>query len=585
MSQYRAPWDDIEFLLEHVFAPDARDGAALDLDLARSVAHEAAKFAQAFLEPANRAGDQAGARLEQGAVVTPPGFARAYAAFREAGWNGLRHPERFGGQGLSAVLSTLTEEIWHACNASFALCPMLTGGAIEALLAAADPALQARLLPRLVSGEWTGTMNLTEPGAGSDLGAVKTRAVARGDGSYAITGQKIFITYGDHDMAANIIHLVLARTPDAPAGVQGLSLFAVPRQLLRDDGSPGEPNRVACVALEHKLGIHGSPTAVMQFGDDEGATGYLVGALNDGLKTMFVMMNEARQAVGIQGLALSERAYQHAVWYAGERRQGRIVGEDGSRGDTILRHPDVRRLLLGIKCRIDAMRALAIYLALQRDQAHGGAQAQAGAAARARLDLLVPVMKGWFTETAQRATCDAMQVFGGMGYIEETGAAQYYRDARILTIYEGTTAIQANDLVGRKTARDQGAEARRLLDEIAAAAPPGHDAEGLGEALRAACADLRAAIDAILEQAASAPRAAYAGGVPYLELWGVVAGGWMHALRARAAAHLPQARRQAVLASAGFYARHVLPQAAALRHAIVHGGTQADAYPDDCWVA
>lgn len=583
MSQYRAPWGDIEFLLEHVFARDGQ--AALDLDLARSVAHEAGKFAQAFLEPINRRGDQAGARLEQGAVVTPPGFARAYAAFCEAGWNGLRHPERFGGQGLSAVLATLTEEIWHACNASFALCPMLTGGAIEALLAAADPVLQARLLPRLVSGEWTGTMNLTEPGAGSDLGAVKTRAVARGDGTYAITGQKIFITYGDHDMAANIIHLVLARIPDAPAGVKGLSLFAVPRRLLRDDGSPGEPNRVACVALEHKLGIHGSPTAVMQFGDDEGATGYLVGAPNDGLKTMFVMMNEARHAVGIQGLALSERAYQHAVWYAGERRQGRIVGEDGSRGDTILRHPDVRRLLLGVKSRIDAMRALAIYLALQRDQAHGGAQASPRAAAQARLDLLVPVMKGWFTETAQRATYDAMQVFGGMGYIEETGAAQYYRDARILTIYEGTTAIQANDLVGRKTVRDRGAEARRLLDEIAAAARAGLDGEGgLGEALCAACADLRAAVDAILEQADSAPRAAYAGGVPYLELWGVVAGGWMHALRARAAARLPEARRQAVLASAAFYARHVLPQAAALRQAIVLGGTQADAYPDDCWV-
>ncbi|MBO1015482.1 acyl-CoA dehydrogenase [Achromobacter sp. SD115] len=591
MSQYQAPLHDIDFLTTAVFPLDPhlqRCGSALDAGLARSVVLEAGKFAQGLLDPLNRIGDQQGCRLHEGGVSTPVGFQQAYRAFCEGGWNGLRQPEQYGGQGLSCVLSTLTEEIWHACNPSFALCAMLTGGAIETLLHAASPALKDQLLPRLISGEWTGTMNLTEPAAGSDLGAVRTRAIPLEDGSYAISGQKIFITYGDHDLASNIIHLVLARTPDAPSGAKGLSLFAVPKYLIQDGGSPGARNDVHCTALEHKLGIHASPTAVMQFGAGQGATGYLVGELNQGLMHMFVMMNEARCAVGNQGLAVAERAFQHAVWYARERSQGKVVGEEGA-ALPILRHPDVRRLLLSMKTRIESMRALGMYLSMQRDLAHAGADLEVRSRAQARVDLLIPVMKGWFTETAQRITYDAVQVFGGMGFIEETGAAQYYRDARILTIYEGTTAIQANDLLGRKTIRDGGAQATLLLDEmshlaeamLAGAAP----AREFGRSLRQGCAHLREAIAWLLERHAADPRATHAGAVSYLELWGLVAGAWMQGLRLRAALDggADGAALQAIQASAQFYAGNLLVQSGALRQAISTGGSSIDAFPDACW--
>lgn len=591
MSQYHAPLHDIEFLAASVFPLDAHledCGSSLDASLARSVVLEAGKFAQSVLDPINRAGDIEGCRLQDGAVRVPDAFQHAYRAFCEGGWNGLRQPEEYGGQGLSYVLSTLTEEIWHACNPSFALCAMLTSGAIETLLSAADPALKAQLLPRLISGEWTGTMNLTEPAAGSDLAAVKTRAIPKADGSYAISGQKIFITYGDHDLAANIIHLVLARLPDAPAGAKGLSLFAVPKYLVNSDGTLGARNDVHCTALEHKLGIHASPTAVMQFGADAGAIGYLVGERNEGLKTMFIMMNEARFSVGNQGLAISERAYQHAVWYARERVQGRIVGEE-ERGGTILRHPDVRRMLLAMKSRIQAMRALGMYISMRRDEAHAAGQPETRRQARERVELLIPVMKGWFTENAQRITYDAVQVFGGMGFIEETGAAQYYRDARILTIYEGTTAIQANDLLGRKTLRDRGAQAGGLLDEIrqlARALQEGAAASrAFGERLEHACVHLRAAIDWLLAHGAEDPRGAHAGAAAYLELWGTVAGAWMHGLRLRAAlgGGLEGEARQAAQASAQFYADHILIHAGGLKTAICEGAESVDGFPDTRW--
>ncbi|MBC7858787.1 MAG: acyl-CoA dehydrogenase, partial [Burkholderiaceae bacterium] len=544
MSQYQAPLSDIGFLLKNVFNFDAhaqRCGAESDTDIALAIAEEAGKFARDRIDTISRGGDTQGARWHDSQVTTAPGFKDAYAAFCEGGWAGLRFPEEFGGQGLSPVIATLVDEMWQAASLSFGLCPMLTNGAVEALLTAGSDALKETYLNKLVSGEWTGTMNLTEPGAGSDLAAVQTKAVPQADGSYRVFGQKIFITYGEHDYTDNIIHLVLARTPDAPKGVKGISLFVVPKFVVEADGTLGARNDARCASIEHKLGIHGSPTAVMLFGERDGAVGYLVGEENRGLEYMFIMMNEARFSVGLQGLSVSDRAYQHALEYARERVQGRAVGEDGSQGKAIIRHPDVRRLLLSMKSRNDAMRALAMYVAMQKELAHAvAAGPQAMAEAQSRMELLIPVLKGWFTETAQGVTSDALQVFGGAGFIEETGAAQYFRDARILTIYEGTTAIQANDLVGRKTVRDGGKAAFALLDEIeqdvrALAALDDASAQALSVRLGEACVALRGVVGWLLETNAGNPRAVYAAAVPYLDLWGTVCGGWMHALRVRGA--------------------------------------------------
>lgn len=594
MSQYHPPLSDIGFLLKHVFNLDqhaAQCGIELDTDTALAVAEEAGKFARERIDPLNRVGDTQGARWKDSKVRTADGFREVYREFCEGGWNGLRFPEQYGGQGLCSVMSTVVDEMWHAASFSFALCPMLTNGAVEALLTAASDEIKNTYLSKLVSGEWTGTMNLTEPGAGSDLAAVQTKAVRQEDGSYRVFGQKIFITYGEHDMADNIIHLVLARTPDAPKGVKGISLFVVPKFLVQPDVIPGARNDVRCASIEHKLGIHGSPTAVMLFGEGDGAVGYLVGEENRGLETMFIMMNEARFAVGLQGLSISERAYQHALEYAQERVQGRAVGEDGSLGNTIIRHPDVRRLLLAAKSRIEAMRALAIYVAMQKDIAHSsktGAQAQA--TAQARMELLIPVLKGWLTETAQDVTYDAVQVFGGMGFVEETGAAQYYRDARILTIYEGTTAIQANDLVGRKTLRDKGAAALSLINAIdhdahALRALNHPSAKVLSARLVDGCAALRQSVYWMIEMNASKPRHVYAGAVPYLHLWGVVCGGWMHARRMHAAMHefADSEATTAAALSGHFFAEHLLATAPALSSSIRLGGASVLDYPDTAW--
>ncbi|MBK4739289.1 acyl-CoA dehydrogenase [Noviherbaspirillum pedocola] len=594
MSQYRAPLSDIDFLVTHVFdfaGHAQRCGYDLDRDTLLSVADEAGRFAGEKIDPVNRQGDVQGARWEDSRVVTADGFRDVYRAFCEGGWNGLRFPEQYGGQGLPAVAATIVDEMWHAASFSFALCPMLTNGAIEALLTAAGDELKATYLEKLVSGGWTGTMNLTEPGAGSDLAAIQTKAVRQQDGSYRITGQKIFITYGEHDFTDNIVHLVLARTPDAPKGVKGISLFVVPKYLVNADGTLGARNDLRCASIEHKLGIHGSPTAVMLFGEQNGAVGYLVGEENHGLEYMFIMMNEARFSVGLQGLAISERAYQHALAYARERVQGKAVGDDGSHGNTIIRHPDVRRLLLSMKSKIDAMRALAMYVAMQKDIAHAAAAGtEAMERARSRMELLIPVLKGWFTETAQGVTYNALQIFGGMGFIEETGAAQYFRDARIITIYEGTTAIQANDLVGRKTLRDGGTTVSSLLEEIAADATAlanlDHSAaRALSVRLGDACQALREVVDWMLKEQNSAPRKLYAGSVPYLELWGTVCGGWMHARRMTAALHAPLSpeQRAAVLHSARFYAEQLLPHATALASGIVHGADAALDFADTAW--
>lgn len=593
MSQYQPPLSDMSFLLQHVFNFDqhaSRCGIELDGETALAVIAEAGKFARNEIDPLNRISDQQGARWNDSAVRTPDGFKEAYRAFCEGGWSGLGFPEQYGGQGLSAVVATAVDELWHAASYSFALCPMLTNGAVEALLTAASDELKTAYVAKMVSGEWTGTMNLTEPGAGSDLAAVQTKAVRQEDGHYRITGQKIYITYGEHDFTDNIIHLVLARTPDAPKGVKGISLFVVPKYLVNEDGSLGQRNDVRCASIEHKLGIHGSPTAVMLFGEQEGAIGYLIGEENRGLEYMFIMMNNARFSVGLQGLSISERAYQHALAYAQERVQGRSVGEDGSSGKTIIRHPDVRRMLMTMRSRNDAMRALAIYVSMQKDIAHSNTiGAQASSQAHRRMELLIPVLKGWFTEVSQEITYDALQVFGGMGYVEETGAAQYYRDARITTIYEGTTAIQANDLVGRKTIRDHGEAAFALIDDIEQDARlplPDHVASKIiSGRLIDACLALRETVAWMLEKNASNPREVYAGAVPYLALWGTVCGGWMHAHRLHAAASdaVSTEQKTAVALSAQFYAEQFLTKATADAQVIRLGGTSLLAFPDSAW--
>lgn len=454
MSNYTAPLRDMQFILNEVAGLEeicALPGnEECSVELVESILDEAAKFATGVLDPINRGGDTVGSLCKDGVVTTAPGFQDAYKLFCETGWNAMPFDPEYGGQGLPAVVTMAVNEMWKSSNMAFALCPMLTGGAIEAIAHHASDELKQKYLPKMVEGTWSGTMNLTEPNAGSDLAAIISKAKPVGDGSYLVSGTKIFITWGENDCAENIIHLVLARLPDAPPGLKGISLFLVPKFLVNDDGSLGARNDLICASIEHKLGIHGSPTAVMSYGEKEGAIGYLIGEENKGVGYMFTMMNHARVNVGLEGVGIAERAYQHALWYARERVQGKIVGDKSNEKKTILHHPDVRRLLMECKSRTEAMRTLAYYAAAQIDKAHAG-----DAAAQARIDLLTPVVKGWSTEQGVELSSTALQVFGGVGFVEETGAAQYYRDSRITTIYEGTTAIQANDLVGRKLARER----------------------------------------------------------------------------------------------------------------------------------
>ena len=599
MTEYTAPLRDMRFVLndlvgmQRITALPGYEHA--EPDLTDAILEEAAKFAGNVLSPLNHSGDKEGARLDAGGAHTAAGFAEAYRQFVDGGWSALGCDPAYGGQGLPAVLGTAVKEMWNAANMAFSLCPLLTTGAIEALHLVGTDAQKKMYLPKMVEGTWTGTMNLTEPQAGSDLAAIRTRAVPEGD-HYRIYGQKIFITYGDHDMTDNIVHLVLGRLPDAPEGVRGISLFVVPKFLVNADGSLGARNDAHCISLEHKLGIHASPTAVMAFGDKEGAIGTLVGEANRGLEYMFIMMNRARFDVGLQGIAISERAYQHALDYARNRVQGNEAGGRGGRV-AIIKHPDVRRMLMSMKSRTEAMRALAYVVAAALDIAQRHPDAPERARNQAMVDLLIPVVKGWSTESSIDIASTGVQIHGGMGFIEETGAAQYLRDARILTIYEGTTGIQANDLIGRKILRDQGAAARAVIAEmrdVAArlASAAGDDFAAIRTGLNDAIALLEKTIAWVLETWPTDPRAVLAGAVPLLNLFGIVAGGWQSARAALAAAdHLSAGDNdepgfyRAKIGTMRFYADHVLSQASGLAHTIMHGAAGVLALEDDAFAA
>ena len=596
---YVAPLKDMLFVLRHLAGIDEvaalPDFADAGYDTAQAVLGECARFNEQVVAPLNRGGDLEPATLKDGAVTTSPGFGAAFRQFADGGWQGVQHPGEFGGQGLPKLIATPCMEILNSANLSFALCPLLTDGAIEALLVAGSQAQKALYIPQLVSGAWTGTMNLTEPQAGSDLALVRTKAVRQTDGTYRISGQKIFITYGEHDMAGNIVHLVLARTPDAPEGVKGISLFVVPKFLVDGQGRPGARNDVWCQSIEHKLGIRASPTAVLIYGDDKGevgpgAIGYLIGEENRGLEYMFVMMNAARFAVGVQGVALAERAYQQAVAYARERLQSRDVAGSGA-AVPIIRHPDVRRMLMTMRAHTEAARALACVAAAASDAGHHAPDEATRRENMAIYEFLVPIVKGWSTEMSIEVASLGVQVHGGMGFIEETGAAQHYRDARILTIYEGTTAIQANDLIGRKTARNGGAVARVLLagvrqTEQALRQAGGADLDAIAARLSAGRAALEDAVRYVVETLGKDVRAAFAGSVPYLKLAGVVLSGWQMARAALVADRMLKAGDgdapflRAKIATARFHADHLLTQAAALRAAAVEGAPGVLAMPE-----
>ncbi|MBX3642879.1 MAG: acyl-CoA dehydrogenase [Rubrivivax sp.] len=592
---YRAPLKDILFDIKELADIDAV--AALPgfedagYDTAAAVLEEAAKFTEGVLDPLNWEGDKNPSSWKDGVVTTTPGFKQAFAEFGAGGWQGLQHPADFGGQGLPKTIGAACIEMVNSANMSFALCPLLTDGAIEALLTAGSPELQKTYIPNMVSGKWTGTMNLTEPQAGSDLAAVRTRAEPQPDGTYKIFGTKIFITYGEHDMAENIVHLVLARVAGAPEGVKGISLFVVPKFLVNADGSLGARNDAHCVSIEHKLGIKASPTAVLQFGDHGGATGYLVGQENQGLAYMFVMMNAARYAVGMQGVAVAERAYQKASTFARERVQSRPVDGSTPGAATIIHHPDVQRMLMTMRAYTEGCRAMATVAAAAYDAAHAHPDAEARKQNQAFYEYLVPLVKGFSTEMSLEVTSLGVQVHGGMGFIEETGAAQYYRDARILPIYEGTTAIQANDLVGRKTARDGGAVAKAIAARIEATegelGKSGSDAaKAMQRSLSAARKAFVEVVDFVAGQTKAQPNEVFAGSVPYLLLAGNVVAGWQMAralliAEQRLAAGEDAEFMRAKIATARFYGDHILSKVPGIRHSIVEGSAALAAMPLD----
>jgi alkylation response protein AidB-like acyl-CoA dehydrogenase len=588
MSDYRAPLKDMQFTIRELVGLDRlRALPGLEEtsdDLVEAVLEQAAALAGDVIGPTNTVGDRTGTRVEAGEVVVPPEFVAAYRQYVDGGWAGVTAPAEFGGQGLPFVVGVAVEEMWCAANLAWSLCPLLTEGAVRAIEAHASEALRQRYLPKMVAGEWTGTMNLTEPQAGSDLAAIRTVAVPEGD-AYRITGQKIYITWGDHAMTPNIVHLVLARLPDAPEGVRGISLFLVPKFLVDGQGNPGARNAVRPVSVEHKLGIHGSPTCVMAF---EGATGWLVGEPNAGLAAMFTMMNHARLGVGLEGVAVAERALQRARAYARDRVQGAVPGASGR--VPIIRHADVRRMLFTMKACIEAMRANAYVTAAELDLAQRHPDPARRAAHQARVDLMTPVIKGWSTEMGQVLTSLGLQVHGGMGYVEETGAAQHLRDARITTIYEGTTGIQANDLVGRKILRDRGAALAALVADLRATHGELAGVAGLADLHRAFGDGIAAVESAARWLAAHAgDDPATPGAVSYhlLMLLGIVTGGWQLARAALAASRClaggasdAEFYRAKVL-TARFYAEQFLPQATGHLRAIEAGAATLAALPDD----
>ena len=586
---YRAPVKDMLFVMKELAGIDAVASLPgfeeAGLETAAAVLDECAKLNQDVIAPLNWTGDQQPSSFKDGVVTTTPGFKAAFRQFADGGWQGLHHPEGFGGQGLPKLIHAACIEMLNSANLSFALCPLLTDGAIEALLTAGSEALQAAYLPKMIAGQWTGTMNLTEPQAGSDLAAVRSRAEPQPDGSYKLFGTKIYITYGEHDMAENIVHLVLARVSGAPEGVKGISLFVCPKFMVNADGSLGARNDVHCVSIEHKLGIKASPTAVLQYGDHGCAVGYLIGQENRGLEYMFVMMNAARYAVGVQGIAVAERAYQKAVGYARDRVQSRPVDGSMNAAAPIIHHPDVKRMLMTMRAYTEGCRAMALVAAAAQDAAHAHPDAAVRAQNQAFYEFMVPLIKGYSTEMSLEVTSLGVQVHGGMGFIEETGAAQYYRDAKILTIYEGTTAIQANDLIGRKTARDGGATARAIAGQIeateAAMAARSSDASQAMrkrlKAARVAFLDVVAFIaGGMAKGSTGSPNAVFAGSVPYLMLAGNLIAGWQMA-RALMVAEDKLALGEeadfmrAKINTARFYGDHLLSKAPGLRDSIVDG--------------
>ncbi|WP_034293714.1 acyl-CoA dehydrogenase [Herbaspirillum sp. RV1423] len=596
---YVAPLKDMLFVMNELAGlsevnalPNCEDATP---ETVEAILEEKAKFCGEVVAPLNHSADKEPSFWSDGKVTTSKGFKEAFKQFGEAGWQGVQHPVEFGGQGLPKLVATPCIEMLNSANLSFALCPLLTDGTIEALMTAGTDEQKNTYLSNFISGKWTGTMNLTEPQAGSDLALVRTRAVPQDDGSYKLSGTKIFITYGEHDMAENIVHLVLARTPNAPEGVKGISLFIVPKFLVKPDGSLGERNDVHCVSIEHKLGIKASPTAVLQFGDHGGAVGMLVGEENRGLEYMFIMMNAARFAVGIQGISVAERAYQKAAAYAKERVQSRDLAGSAS-AVTIIHQPDVRRMLMSMRAQVEAARALAYVAAAASDAGHHHPDETTRKTNQAFYEYLVPIVKGWSTELSIDVTSTGVQVHGGMGFIEETGAAQYYRDARILAIYEGTTAIQANDLVGRKTSRDGGAVAKGIIGQVrkteaalaaAGSGEYGSDLQAIRKRLADGASALEDVINYVVANIKTDIKGVFSGSVPYLKLAGIVLGGWQMGRAALAAVDKLKAGEgdaqfyKAKIGTARFYADHVLTQATSLRAAIVEGSAGVLALSDE----
>jgi 3-(methylthio)propanoyl-CoA dehydrogenase len=582
---YKAPVKDMLFCMKELAGIDQiaqlPGFEEAGYDTAAAVLEECAKLNEGVMAPLNWEGDKNPSVLKDGKVTTTPGFKDAFKQYAAGGWQGINHPTDFGGQGLPKLIHAACIEMVNSANMSFALCPLLTDGAIEALLTAGTPEQQQAFIPKMIDGTWTGTMNLTEPQAGSDLALVRTRAEPVGDGSYKIFGTKIYITYGEHDMAENIVHLVLARVAGAPDGVKGISLLIVPKFMVNADGSLGKRNDVHCVSIEHKLGIKASPTAVLQYGDHGGAIGYLIGQENRGLEYMFIMMNAARYAVGVQGIALAERAYQKAVQYAKDRVQSRPVDGSLPGSAPIIHHPDIKRMLMTMRAYTEGCRAMALVAAAAQDAAHNHPDETTRKQNQAFYEFMVPLVKGYSTEMSLDVASLGVQVHGGMGFIEETGAAQYLRDAKILTIYEGTTAIQANDLVGRKTIRDGGAVAKAVCAQIAKTeAELGKRASVACKAMQKRVAAGRKAleevIDFIVATTKTNPNAAFAGSVPYLMLAGNVVAGWQMAralmvAEDKATAGEDAAFMHAKIATCRFYGDHILSKAPGMRDAIVEG--------------
>ncbi|MFM2049768.1 MAG: hypothetical protein RL682_259 [Pseudomonadota bacterium] len=594
---YVAPVKDMLFNIEHLAniaqvaqIPGFEDAG---LDTAQAVLEEAAKFNEGVLSPLNWDGDKNPSSWKDGVVTATPGFKEAFKQFVDGGWQGLQHPAEFGGQGLPKTIGAACGEMQNSANMSFALCPLLSDGAIEALLTAGSDELKATYLENLIAGKWTGTMNLTEPQAGSDLAAVRSRAEPQPDGTYKVFGTKIYITWGEHDMAENIVHLVLARVQGAPEGVKGISLFVVPKFMVNKDGSLGARNDVHCVSIEHKMGIKASPTAVLQYGDHGGAVGYLVGQENRGLEYMFIMMNAARYGVGVQGIAIAERAYQKAVQFSKDRVQSRPVDGSIQASAPIIHHPDVRRMLMTMRAYTEGCRALATVAASAYDAAHHHPDADVRKPNQAFYEFMVPLIKGFSTEMSLEVTSLAVQVHGGMGFIEETGVAQYYRDAKILTIYEGTTAIQANDLVGRKTSRDGGQTAKGIAGQIEATEAElttsgTSSALAVAKRLKVAREAFIDVVDFVAGNTKTSPNAVFAGSVPYLMLAGNLMAGWQMArgllvAQEQLTAGVDAPFMQAKITTARFYADHILSKAPGLRDSIVEGADSVTALALDAF--